>query len=98
MKVLKEKETRKSLIRHVRLHGYEVVGFHATKEQREKSANLYEKTLKEIFDKYDKLLRNCKNDKERKDISELGALEVHRLLGGGGELYVNNKLVVKDDE
>jgi CTP-dependent riboflavin kinase len=50
-----------------------------------------------ILDKYDNLLRNCTNDKERKDISSLGAYEVYRLLGGGGELYVNGQLVAKDD-
>jgi hypothetical protein len=50
-----------------------------------------------ILDKYDNLLRNCTNEKERKDISSLGAYEVYRLLGGGGELYVNGQLVAKDD-
>jgi len=49
-----------------------------------------------IFAKYDKLMRNCTNDKERQDIGAMGAVEVYRLLGGGGELYVNNQLVCKD--
>jgi hypothetical protein len=53
--------------------------------------------MKLIFEKYDKLLRNCTNDKERADISKLGAYEVYSLLGGGGELYVNGQLVAKDD-
>ncbi len=50
-----------------------------------------------LFAKYDKLLRNCTNDKEREDISKLGAYEVYRLLGGGGELYINGQLVAKDN-
>ena len=50
-----------------------------------------------LFAKYDNLLRNCTNEKERVDIGKLGALEVYRLLGGGGELYVNGELVAKED-
>ena len=50
-----------------------------------------------LFDKYDKLLRNCTNQKERNDISKLGAYEMYRLLGGGGELYVDGNLVAKDN-
>jgi hypothetical protein len=50
-----------------------------------------------LFTKYDKLLRNCTNDKERNDIAKLGAYEMYRLLGGGGELYINGQLVAKDD-
>lgn len=53
--------------------------------------------MKLLFEKYDKLLRNCTNDKERADISKLGVYEMYRLLGGGGELYVNGELVAKDD-
>lgn len=49
------------------------------------------------FAKYDKLMRNCTNDKEREDIGKMGAVEVYRLLGGGGELFINNQLVCKDD-
>lgn len=56
-----------------------------------------EKEMFMIFAKYDNLLRNCTNAKERSDISKLGVLEVYRLLGGGGELYVNGELVVKDN-
>jgi hypothetical protein len=56
-----------------------------------------EKEMFLIFAKYDKLIKNCTNEKERQDISKLGVLEVYRLLGGGGELYVNGQLIVKDD-
>lgn len=49
-----------------------------------------------LFAKYDKLIRTCGNEKERADIAALGCVEMYRLLGGGGELYVNNQLVCKD--
>jgi hypothetical protein len=50
-----------------------------------------------IFAKYDKLMRNCTNDKERNDIGKMGAVEIYRMLGGGGELYIDGQLVCKDD-
>jgi hypothetical protein len=56
-----------------------------------------EKEMLLIFAKYDKLLRNCTNEKERNDIGKLGAVEIYRLLGGGGELVVDGQLVCKDD-
>lgn len=56
----------------------------------------FEKDMLILFAKYDKLLRNCTNDKERSDIAKLGAVETYKLLGGGGELYVNGQLVMKD--
>lgn len=52
-----------------------------------------EKEMQMLFDKYDNLLRNCTNDKERLDIAKLGVLEIYKLLGGGGELFINNELV-----
>jgi len=56
-----------------------------------------EKDMLLIFAKYDKLMRNCTNEKEKSDISQLGAVEVYKLLGGGGELVINGQLVVKDN-
>lgn len=56
-----------------------------------------EKDMMLLFAKYDKLLKNCTNDKEREDISKLGAYEVYKLLGGGGELYIDGQLVAKDN-
>lgn len=55
-----------------------------------------EKDMLLLFAKIDKLMRNCTNDKEREDIAKLGAVEVYKLLGGGGELYVDGQLVCKD--
>ena len=55
-----------------------------------------EKDMLLLFAKYDKLMRNCTNDKEREDMGKMGAVEVYRLLGGGGELYIDGQLVAKD--
>jgi hypothetical protein len=49
-----------------------------------------------LFAKADKTIRLCSNEKERKDMGQFFATEVYRLLGGGGELYVDGKLVCKD--
>lgn len=56
----------------------------------------FEKEMLLLFAKYDKLMRTCKNDREREDIRKLGAFEVYKLLGGGGELYVDGQLVYSD--
>ena len=56
-----------------------------------------EKDMLLLFAKYDGLMRNCTNEKERDDISKLGAVEVYKLLGGNGELYVDGQLVCKDN-
>lgn len=56
-----------------------------------------EREMLMLFAKYDKLMRNCTNQKEREDMRKLGALEVYQVLGGGGELYVDGQLVMKDD-
>lgn len=50
-----------------------------------------------LFAKFDRLLRNCTNDTERSDIGKMGAVEMYQLLGGGGELYIDGQLVIKDD-
>lgn len=59
-------------------------------------ANGFEREMLFLFAKYDKLMRNCTNDQERKDISKLGCVEFYRLLGAGGELFVDGQLVMKD--
>lgn len=50
-----------------------------------------------MFKQTDMLLSKCTNAKEAEDIKKLGVISVYRLLGGGGELYINNTLVCKDD-
>lgn len=55
-----------------------------------------EKDMLLLFAKYDKLMRLANSDKERSDIAKLGVLSVWKLMGGGGELYVDGQLVAKD--
>lgn len=55
-----------------------------------------EKDMLIIFAKYDKLMRNCSNEKEKEDIGKMGAVDVYNLLGAGGELYIDGQLVCKD--
>lgn len=56
-----------------------------------------EKEMLILLNKADTLLKNCTNEKERLDIGKLFILEIYKLLGGGGELYVNGQLVCKDN-
>ncbi len=51
-----------------------------------------EKELLIIFAKYDKLLRLCTDDKERKDMSKYACYEVYSLLGKDGQLFINGDL------
>jgi hypothetical protein len=56
-----------------------------------------EKEMMLLFIKYDKLMRNCTNEAERRDMAKLANVDVYKLLGGGGELYVDGQLVCKDN-
>jgi hypothetical protein len=56
-----------------------------------------EKDMMLLFAKADGVMRGCTNDKERQDMGKLFTIEVYRLLGGGGELYIDGELVCKDD-
>lgn len=53
-----------------------------------------ETEIRNIFNKIDKLMRNCTNESERLDIGKMGALEVYKMLGLYGKMYVNNELVI----
>jgi len=58
-----------------------------------------ESELIQIFEKFDRLLKNCSNDEERKHIGALGVMEVHKLLdngnvGDGGSLSINGEIIV----
>lgn len=55
-----------------------------------------EKEMLLLFAKYDKLLKNCTNEKERKDIGKIGVYEAFLLLGGGTELVVDGQVVYKE--
>lgn len=50
-----------------------------------------------LFAKYDGLLRNCTDEKERKDIAKVGATQMFLLLGrGSGQLTVDWQVVFDD--
>ena len=73
------------------------------KESRRRWLNLArqlgcEKETIIVFAKYDKLLRNCSNDKERKDIGKLGCIELHRLLSNNGKLVIDGEVVIDDEK
>lgn len=57
----------------------------------------YEKDMLLLFAKYDKLMRLATDPKEKADIAKLGVLEVYKLMGGGGKLYVDGQLVADED-
>lgn len=57
-----------------------------------------EKDMMLIFIEADKLLRNCTNEKERKDIGKIYAMKVYFLLGGGGDLTIDGEIVYKTPE
>jgi len=53
-----------------------------------------EEDLKQIFQKYDDLLRSCTNPQERKEISARGIMEVNNLFNFYGPLSVGNVQVI----
>jgi hypothetical protein len=58
----------------------------------------FEQDLIILLNKYDILMRNCTNEKERKDIGKLGSYEVFNLFNRGGDLYVDGHLVYSDPD
>lgn len=48
-----------------------------------------------IFDKFDKALKNCTNEVERKHIAHLGAIELHKLLDCHGALVVDGQTLLQ---
>lgn len=53
-----------------------------------KTQGCYNEALK-IFENYDRLLRGCTNDLERKQIAVMGIAELHKLLNVSGALVVD---------
>lgn len=54
--------------------------------------------LQEIFNKFDKALKFCKNDTEIRHIQAVGAAEIHKLFGCRGGLTVNGWTVIPAEE
>jgi hypothetical protein len=57
-----------------------------------------EQEIKQAFVSIDNQLKKCTNEKERKDIAALGIFSIYSILGRGGELYIDGKLVYKEKE
>lgn len=52
---------------------------------------------KQIFEKYDRILKNCKNELEYRQIATMGIAELHKLIGCRGELVVNGIEILPAD-
>ncbi len=50
--------------------------------------------VKQIFNKYDALLRTCTNKSERDQIAILGIVELHKLLSFNTSLVINGQEVL----
>jgi hypothetical protein len=82
--VLDERETRKRLLTHARI------------AEVERGVKGLEKEMLMIFAKADRAMKLCSNDEERKDIGKLYAIEIFRVLNGGGtegQLIVDGQIV-----
>ena len=53
--------------------------------------------VKKTFEKYEKLLAKCQNQKERDEISILGNTELYRLLNVKGGLTINHREIIPAD-
>jgi hypothetical protein len=53
-----------------------------------------EEDVKRILDRYDRLIKECKNEQESYQIRVLGAIEIHKALKYRGELVLDGKLIL----
>lgn len=53
--------------------------------------------LRQIFNRYDQLLKNCTNLQERKSISVMANVEVHRLFNFKNPLILDGKEILPGD-
>lgn len=58
----------------------------------------YEKDMLLLFAKFDKMLKNCTNEEERKDMAKLGWHETLKLMGSYGTFFMDGKLVYSKEE
>ncbi len=54
--------------------------------------------IKAIIEKYDRILKRCTNDKEKKDIAIMAVAEVHKTMNCFGALVVNGREVLPAKE
>jgi len=57
-----------------------------------------ERDVQQIFDKYDKALKKCTNDIERKHIATCGAAELHKFFWCRGSLVVDGVEIIPAEE
>lgn len=58
----------------------------------------YEKDMLLLFAKFDKLIKNCPNEAERKDMAKLGWHETLKLMGSYGTFFMDGKLVYSKED
>lgn len=58
----------------------------------------YEKDMLLLFAKFDKLLKSCTNEGERKDIAALGWAETLKLMGTYGTFLVDGKVIYSRED
>ena len=68
-------------------------------EYRKKILNFAKKygchiEVQQIMNKYDKILNQCTNPKEKEQIGIMGVAEIHKLMGCYGSLIVNGNLII----
>jgi len=54
--------------------------------------------LLQIFQKYDNLLKNCKNEQERQQISTMGSAALYTWIGAQNGLVVDGKIIIPADK
>jgi len=58
----------------------------------------YERDMLLLFAKFDKLLKNCTNEGERKDIAALGWAETLKLMGSYGTFFMDGKVIYSKED
>jgi len=64
---------------------------------RERFGITGETQLKQLFDKWDKLVISCKNDSERAHMKKMACAEIFKAIGYRGGLTVGGDVVIPDD-
>jgi len=54
------------------------------------------KEYSDIIVKYDRLMRSCKNEGEKKHISIMGAVEIHKLFGFENALVIDGVEIIPE--
>lgn len=55
-----------------------------------------EKEMLILFAKADNTMKNCTNEKERKDMGKMFCVSIYNLLGRGGQLFLDGQMVCDD--